>query len=146
MKYDFFIAGRWRNEEMVRQVLKVVRDSGKTAYCFIENEYEGEKVEFKAGRDPDTFMKQSEELDQDDPLIKKIFETDMKAQMASDSFLLVFPAGINGHIEAGVSYGAGKRCYAVGTPEKTESLYCIFEKMFDNIDELSSWLGQAAHK
>ena len=27
------------------------------------------------------------------------------------------------------AYGMGKKCYAVGIPEKTETLYCIFEKI-----------------
>lgn len=145
MKYDFFVAGRWRNETMVREVLEVVRASGKTAYCFIENEYKGEKVEFKAHQDPDVFMKMSEALSQNDPLVKKIFETDMTAELASDIFILVFPAGVSGHIEAGVAYGAGKKCYAVGTPEKTESLYRVFEEIFPNVSSLTTWLESSKH-
>lgn len=90
--YDFFIAGRWRN-----------------AYCFIENEYPGEKVEFHIDGDADEFMKRSEELAQDDPLIRKIFKLDMDAERAAENFLLVLPAGIAGHIEAGVAYGLGKK-------------------------------------
>lgn len=145
MKYDFFIAGRWRNETMVRQVLEAVRASGKTAYCFIENDYKGEKVEFISGQNADTFMKQSESLSQDDALIQKIFETDMKAESASDNFILVFPAGTSSHIEAGVAYGVGKKCYAVGTPEKTESLYMIFDKIFNDVADLSAWLNNSKY-
>lgn len=143
MRYDFFIAGRWRNEDMVREVLATVRASGNSAYCFIENDYKGEKVEFLPGQDPDVFMKQSEQLSQDDPLIKKIFERDIQAQKAADSFILVLPAGINGHIEAGIAYGAGKKCYAVGTPEKTETLYCLFDRIFPDTTSLSEWLSNS---
>ena len=138
--YDFFIAGRWRNKDSVKSVLDVVRDSGKTAYCFIENEYKGEAVEFKMDDDPDTFMKQSEELLQNDPLIRKIFETDMTAEREAENFLLVLPAGIAGHIEAGAAYGMGKKCYAIGELEKTETLYCIFDKIFPDIESLKVWL------
>lgn len=140
MKYDFFIAGRWRNEATVREVLNAVRANGKTAYCFIENDYKGEKIEFTAGQDADIFMKKSEALSQNDTLIKKIFETDMKAELNSDNFILVFPAGVSSHIESGVAYGAGKKCYAVGAPEKTEPLYVIFEKIFPDVTSLSTWL------
>lgn len=138
--YDFFIAGRWRNQENIKPVLDVVRQSGKTAYCFIENSYEGEKIEFKKNTNPEDFMKQSEELSQDDPLIRKIFETDIKAERASNNFLLVLPAGINGHIEAGIAYGMGKKCYAFGAPEKTETLYNIFEEIFADTESLKQWL------
>ena len=92
-KYDFFIAGRWRNKDNIAPVVDAVRAGGKTAYCFIENEYKGESVEFKIDGDPDAFMKQSEELAQDDPLIHKIFTTDIAAEREAENFLLVLPAG-----------------------------------------------------
>lgn len=139
-QYDFFIAGRWRNVANVKPVLDLVRASGRTAYCFIENDYKGEAVEFTMDTDPEVFMKQSEELPQDDRLIRKIFEADIAAERDAEHFLLVLPAGIAGHIEAGVAYGMGKKCYAVGQPEKTETLYCIFEKMFADHQELEAWL------
>ena len=142
MAYDFFIAGRWRNKDAIKPVLDTVRASGKTAYCFIENSYEGEAVEFKMDGDPNTFMKQSEELPQDHPLIRKIFETDIDAQRQAENFLLVLPAGIAGHIEAGAAYGMDKKCYAVGQLEKTETLYCIFDKIFPDLKSLKVWLAQ----
>lgn len=139
-KYDFYIAGRWRNKDNIKPVLDAVRASGRTAYCFIENEYKGAAVEFKMDENPETFMKQSEELSQDDPLIRTIFETDMAAEREAESFLLVLPAGIAGHIEAGVAYGMGKKCYAIGDVEKTETLYCIFDKIFPDAASLQRWL------
>lgn len=138
--YDFFIAGRWRNKDNIKPVLNAVRASGKTAYCFIENSYEGEAIEFKIDSDPDVFMKQSEAMPQDDPLIRKMFDTDMTAEQQADNFLLVLPAGIAGHIEAGVAYGMGKKCYAIGTVEKTETLYCVFDEIFPDIEALQTWL------
>ena len=64
----------------------------------------------------------------------------MRAQKNSDSFILVLPAGISGHIEAGAAYGMGQKCYAVGRPEKTETLYNIFDEIFPDISTLESWL------
>src|SRR4029078_8696342 len=100
-KYDFFIAGRWRNINNIKPVLDAVRASGKTAYCFIENEYEGEAVAFKMDDDPDILIKQTEELPQDDPFIRKTFALDIAAVSEAENLLLVLPAGIAGHIEAG---------------------------------------------
>jgi len=141
-KYNFFIAGRWRNKDEVKKVLEAVRSCGKTAYCFIENDYKGEKIEFKPGENPDTFMKKSENLPIDDSLIQKIFKKDISALKQSDNFLLVFPSGKASHIEAGIAYGMGKKCYAIGLPEKTETLYCIFEEIFLELESLKTWLSQ----
>jgi hypothetical protein len=140
LKYDFFIAGRWRNDDAVRQVMNTVRDSGKTAYCFIENGYEGETFSIKLGSDPDSFMTQSENVPQNDPLIRKIFQKDIAAERQAANFLLVLPAGLNAHIEAGVAYGLGKKCYAVGQLAKTETLYCIFDEVFPDLEALQTWL------
>ena len=140
-QYDFFIAGRWRNNVEIKKVLGVVRDNGKTAYCFIENLYENRKVEFSSSDNIEGSMQKLEALPMDDPLITEIFETDMTGEHAADNFLLVLPAGISGHIEAGVAYGLGKKCYAIGVPEKTESLYKIFDQIFPDIKALQAWLN-----
>jgi len=141
-KYDFFIAGRWRNKDNITPVLDAVRASGKTAYCFIENTYEGEKLSFNGTTtdEIEATMQASEAMAQDDPMIRKIFEGDIAAERAAEAFLLVFPAGIAAHIEAGAAYGMGKKCYAVGKPEKTETLYCIFDKVFPDLAALQAWL------
>lgn len=144
-KYDFFIAGRWRNKDNIIPVVDAVRASGLSAYCFIENAYEGEKLSFNINSQEaiEASMRQSEIMSQDDPMIRKIFTNDIDAERDADNFLLVLPAGIAGHIEAGVAYGMGKKCYAVGMPEKTETLYCIFDKIFPDVESLVKWL---AHK
>jgi hypothetical protein len=140
-KYDFFIAGRWRNYSEVKKALDSVRAYNKTAYCFIENLYEGSKVEFKRDASIESIMQKLESLPKDDDFIKHIFQNDMQAQRDSDNFLLVLPAGISGHVEAGASYGMGKKCYALGIPEKTETLYGIFNEIFPDLESLENWLS-----
>lgn len=143
MQYDFFIAGRWRNKDTIIPVLEAVREAGKTAYCFIENEFSGEKIEFPVDGDAESFMAAFENLDQNDPFVRKIFNTDIAAERQSKNFLLVLPAGIAGHIEAGAAYGMGKPCYAIGVPEKTETLYCIFDTIFPDLASLKAWLEKS---
>jgi hypothetical protein len=140
-QYDFFIAGRWRNKDAIKPVLDAVRAAGKTAYCFIENDYVGEKIEMPLDVDPETFMAEMERLAPDDEFIDRVFKRDMAAQRIADNFLLVLPAGISGHIESGAAYGFGKKCYAVGIPEKTETLYRIFDEIFADINALKAWLA-----
>jgi hypothetical protein len=139
-KYDFFIAGRWRNYPEVKKVLDAVRANGNSAYCFIENLYEGSKVEFKQDYSIEEIMQKLESLPKDDDFIQHIFENDMQAQRDSKDFILVLPAGISGHVEAGVAYGMGKNCYAIGIPEKTETLYGVFDKIFPDLLTFESWL------
>lgn len=146
VKYDFFIAGRWRNKDNILPILDTVRASGRTAYCFLENAYEGERLSFNidSQEDIEATMVASESMAVSDPMIQKIFKNDMDAERAADNFVVVFPAGLNAHIEAGVAYGLGKKCYAVGKPEKTETLYCLFDKMFSDSESFKAWLASEA--
>ncbi len=52
----------------------------------------------------------------------------------------MLPAGKAAHIESGIAYGLGKKCYAIGEYEATDSLYNIFEKIFKNETELEEFL------
>ena len=54
--------------------------------------------------------------------------------------LLVLPAGKSAHIEAGIGYGLGKKCYAIGEYEATDSLYNIFEYIFKDNKEWEEFL------
>ncbi len=43
-KYDYFVAGRWPNYNKVRQVLEKIGAACKSAYCFIDNEYDSDGI------------------------------------------------------------------------------------------------------
>ncbi len=73
-------------------------------------------------------------------VVLNIFNQDLTNEKASKNFLLVLPAGKFGHIEAGISYGIGKKCYAIGEFDATDSLYNIFERIFKNEEELEKFL------
>ena len=60
--------------------------------------------------------------------------------------LLVLPAGKAAHIEAGIAYGLGKKCYAIGKYENTDTLYNIFETIFSNEIELEEFLKKYSEK
>lgn len=139
MKYDYFIAGRWRNHKTIREVAKELRSAGKTVYCFAENEYDGDGISFKNDpqADGEAMIAATENLKnwQTNPTFQKIFETDMDALRDSKSLILVFPAGLAAHMELGVAYGMGKKCYAIGEPEKPETLYLMIDSIYKTIDE-----------
>ena len=85
-------------------------------------------------------MKIFESLDLKSEVVLKIFNEDMEAEKESNNFLLVLPAGKSGHIEAGVAYGLGKKCFAIGEYDATDSLYNIFDEIFSNEEELEEYL------
>ena len=143
MKYDFFIAGRTRNSEKLEEILNIIRRNKKSAWCFVEKTYlrgANAKVNLDAGGDK--AIQQFEELDLNDDLVRQIFKDDLRAQRDAENFVLVLPAGISGHIEAGIAFGLGKKCYAIGKPEKTESLYHIFDKIFADKSEFEKFLKE----
>jgi hypothetical protein len=139
MKYDYFIAGRTRNRDEIAKVLAEIRAAGKTAYCFLENAYDADGITFDPNTDnSEAEMKAFEELDdwQNNPTFQKIFEDDMNALKDSENFVIVFPAGLSAHMELGVAYGLGKKCYAIGKQEKVETLYLMLDRVYETASEL----------
>jgi len=141
MKYDYFIAGRWRNREQVEHVLKSIRQKGKTAYCFVENSYKGDDIHIETHdtADVESFMSQLETTKDwwDNPTFRKIFEADMQALKSSDNLILVLPGGLSCHMELGAAYGMGKKCFGVGKPEKHETLYLMFDAIYPSVEALT---------
>lgn len=64
----------------------------------------------------------------------------------SKNLLLVLPAGKAAHIESGIAYGLGKKCYAIGEYENTDTLYNIFETIFSDEIELEEFLKKYSQK
>lgn len=131
MHYDYFIAARYRKKEQALELAQQLRERGKTVYCFAESDASKTHVE-SVSEDNETAMKAFEAIEnwRDDAGVRDIFETDMSALRASDAVVVLLPVGKSGHIEAGVSYGMGKRTFAIGEQEETESLYLIFDEIY----------------
>jgi len=144
--YDFFIAGRFRNKEKILEICSIFEDLGITYYCFLKNE----RTNFEAGLDingnPEEEMKKFENMSLESDGVRSIFNADMEGEKKSKNFLLVLPAGASGHIEAGVAYGLGKKCYAIGEYDVTDSLYLIFEKIFADENELREFLKNMKYR
>lgn len=144
-KYDYFIAGRWRNRDAINQVAKDLRAAGKQVYCFTENEYNGDGITFSAApdADPEAMIATTETVTdwQTNPTFQKIFETDMQALRDSAALVLVFPAGLAAHMELGAAYGMGKKCYAIGAPEKPETLYKMLDGLFPSAKILTEQIA-----
>lgn len=138
-KYEFFIAGRTRNRDFILKICDLFDKCGVSYYCFLKNE-----DTFNSFGNETTNMEEKmevfENLGLKSPVVLNIFEQDLASEKASRNLLLVLPAGKSAHIESGIAYGMGKKCYAIGEFDATDSLYNIFEKIFANEDELEDFL------
>lgn len=139
-KYDFFIAGRARNKENILRICDLFDKYNISYYCFLKNEKDWGYG--NSSQTPEERQKEFESLDLKSNVVLKLFETDMEGERNSENLLLVLPAGKAGHMEAGIAYGLGKKCYAIGEYEATDTLYNIFEKIFKDEKELEEFLSE----
>ena len=138
-KYEFFIAGRARNKENILRICDIFDKHDISYYCFIKNESDwgyGNK-----NQTPEERQQEFESLGLKSDIVLKLFNNDLDGEKSSKNLLLVLPAGKAAHIESGIAYGLGKKCYAIGEYEATDTLYNIFEEIFANEDELDNFLN-----
>lgn len=142
--YEFFIAGRTRNKEKILELCEIFDTFEISYYCFLKNE----KSHAEAGLDlkDEKLADKFERMDLKSSTVQTIFKYDMEGLKQSRNFLLVLPAGKSAHIEAGVAYGLGKKCYAMGEYDVTDSLYLIFEKIFKDKGKFREFLEQYVKK
>lgn len=138
-EYEFFIAGKTRNKDNILKLCDMFDKYNISYYCFLKNE-DSMKSYAEGTENIEERMKIFEGLGLKSEPVLKIFNEDLEAQKVSKNFLLVLPAGKAGHIEAGISYGMGKKCYAMGEFDATDSLYNIFETIFKDEPELEEFL------
>jgi mutator protein MutT len=131
--YEYFLATRVRNKELVEQLLSGLRKKGKKVYWCMEND------KYHTNEDPEVTMEHIESQTQwkQNEMIQYIFNKDMEALKASEKLLMLLPLpeGKSAHIEAGVAYGLGKKCILIGKVQKIETLYPIFVEHFESIDD-----------
>jgi hypothetical protein len=140
--YDFFIAGRTRNRENILKICNIFDSLNISYYCFLKNEQSHIEAGLDISDHPEELMKKFENMELNSEAVKTIFKYDIEAEQKSKNLLLVLPAGKSGHIEAGIAYGLGKKCYAIGEYEVTDSLYLIFDKIFADEKELLEFLNK----
>ncbi|WP_144763984.1 hypothetical protein [Curtobacterium sp. 9128] len=123
---EFFIAGSWRNRAAVLNVVEALDRADAASYSFVRAEYDEDATVLAVpGGADDAAL--------DSMPVRKLFEQDLAALRAAEHFVLVLPAGAAAHIEAGIAFGLGKRCWAVGPVDRSETLYRIFESMSPDV-------------
>ena len=141
MKYEFFIAGKTRNKDNILKICDIFDKYKITYYCFLKNDSTMNSFG-EENNSPEENMNIFENLDLKSDIVLNIFKEDLDNEKASKNLLLVLPAGKSGHIEAGIAYGMGKKCYAIGEYDATDSLYNIFENIFEDPKQLEDFLTE----
>ncbi len=133
MKYHFFLATRWRNRDKALKLIARLEKKGFSVYNFFKSDH----VIADIKEDPDETMKKFESISdwQTNSQIKQIFKQDLEGLQESEKFILLLPAGKSAHIEAGIAFGMGKKCILVGEQKEAESVYLIFSKFYQSVDE-----------
>ena len=139
-KYEFFIAGRNRNKENILKICDIFDKYSISYYCFLKNEDSRGYGNYNQTQEEK--QKEFEALDLKSEIVLNLFNQDLNGEKNSKNFLLVLPAGKAAHIESGIAYGLGKKCYAIGEYEATDTLYNIFENIFNNEEELDNFLRE----
>ena len=138
-KFEFFIAGKTRNKNNILKICDIFDKYNISYYCFLKND-DTMNSYGEEGQTEDEKMKVFENLGLKSDIVLNIFKQDLDNEKACKNLLLVLPAGKSGHIESGIAYGLGKKCYAIGEFDATDSLYNIFETIFENEQQLEEFL------
>ena len=137
--YEFFIAGKTRNKDNILRICDIFDKYNVSYYCFLKNDYTMNSYG-ENGQTEEEKMQVFESLGLKSEIVLNIFKQDLDNEKACKNLLLVLPAGKSGHIESGIAYGMGKKCYAIGEYDATDSLYNIFETIFENEHQLEEFL------
>lgn len=130
---DYTLISRFRNKEICQLLIKKLNEKGKSCYDFCEMPADPNNPDAH----PEDQMKHHESTKDffNDPYFQHMFERDLEGLKNADKVIMLLPAGISAHMEAGIAYGIGKPLILIGEPEKPESLYLIFNERYGTIDE-----------
>jgi hypothetical protein len=132
MKTDYMVIGRVRNPDNINRLAKGIQNKGYSCYNFLEKESAPVLAHM-------TFQEQLEHFEKmddfwSDPSHRYYYEHDMQGLKNADTIVMLLPAGLAAHMEAGVSYGLGKKLILIGGVEKPETLYLMFEERYPDIE------------
>lgn len=132
MKTDFMVIGRVRNSENVSLLVSGIEDKGYTCYNFLSKATVPEYAHLS--RQEQMEILESHTDFWNDPLHQHHYDTDMNGLKNADTVVMLLPAGLAAHMEAGVAYGLGKKLILIGEPEKAETLYLMFSERHVDIN------------
>lgn len=130
---NYTILSRFRNKEMCESLVEELKKRGKTCYNFCDTPANPNQP----NASPEEQMEHHESVENffENEHFQYMFKRDLDGLKNAEKAILLLPAGISAHIEAGIAYGLGKPLILVGKPEKPESLYLVFEERYDTVED-----------
>lgn len=130
---QYTVIGKFRNKENVQKLIESIRTKGYSCYDFTAKPADPTNPNGTAEEQMKALESHPDFLN--DPVHKHHFETDLKGLLDAEVVVLLLPAGSSAHLEAGIAYGLHKKLILVGTPEKPETLYYIFNEHYSTTED-----------
>ena len=121
---DFFVTGSVNNKEMIVKVCNIIKSNHMSYNCILINNENYEKDDYILSLSDSNF-----------------FNSNLKCIKESRFFLLILPGDIASFTLAGIAYGLGKKCYAIGDVDNYSS-YNIFDNVFLSENEFVGFLDK----
>lgn len=132
MKTDFTVIGRVRNFENISRLVEGIEGKGFSCYKFLAKPANPDNPNLPW--EEQMRILESHTDFWNDPVHKDHFETDMAGLKNADKVVMLLPAGMATHMEAGAAYGLNKKLILIGEVEKPETLYLIFDEHYPDIE------------
>lgn len=130
---NYTIVSRFRNKEQCELLIEKLLQKGKTCYNFCLKPADPNNPDAHPEKQMEYF--ESVENFFENEYFKEVFEEDLEGLKNAEKVILLLPAGISAHMEAGIAFGLGKPLILIGEPEKPETLYLMFNERYGNMEE-----------
>lgn len=132
------VIGRVRNSDNIERLIHGITEKGYTCYNFLDKPA-APSAPHLSWEEQMNILESHEDF-WNDPVHRDIFEMDMAGLKYAETIVMLLPAGLAAHMEAGAAYGLGKRLVLIGEPEKAETLYLMFSERYPDIEAFLSTL------
>lgn len=134
--FDYTILSKFRNKNNCELLIEKLKEKGRTCYNFCDIPADPKNPDAH----PEKQMQVFESTDDffSNEYFRFIFEKDLRGLKNAKNVIVLLPAGTSAHIEAGIAYGLGKPLILIGQPEKPESLYLIFQRRYETVEDFLS--------
>ena len=132
MKTDYMVIGRVRNAENLLRLVRGIEEKEFTCYHCLHKPAVPE-AQHLSWKDQMNILESHPDF-WNDHNHKNHFKTDIDGLRNAETVVMLLPAGMATHMEAGVAYGLGKKLILVGEIEKPETLYLMFDEHYADIE------------